>query len=1151
MTLHSLSHRAASTLAFLLGVAALGSGGLTQVKLEFPRAFAPSDGLTVDAEKPLRDEVCLNGSWEFQPVPRPRAFRPNAGKPPALPEPSADKWSSTKIRIPSPWNVNAFPYGPSQPNRLGPGGDFRAYPSYPPEWDKADMGWLRRSFTVPPAWVGKRLILHFEAVAGAADVRVNGKKVGEHFDLFMPFDVDVTDAVKPGGADNELLVGVRKGELFSNAGPLGKRPFVAGSMWGETIVGIWQDVYLHAVPTVRTTETLVQPLVDADSLQADVTLHNDTAEPQDVEVGATIQPWVNLAGTDTLTAPEPKWRLDPPVMDLPPQRVTIAPGQSADVSLTGAVKGRLKLWSPDAPNLYGLTVSVSRAGQPVDKKYTRFGYRQWKLGSTKLQLNGKDIDINGDAWHFLGVPQMTRRYAWAWYTAVKAANGNCVRLHAQPYPRLYAEVADEMGMLVLDETAVWGSGGTAKLDDPEYWSAADRQVESLVMRDRNHPSVMGYSVANEILVIVRINHGSQAVTDNVLAHYAKWAKDIARLDPTRPWVSGDGEEEAGGTLPTVIGHYGGTDGPKRWSKAGRPWGVGECGMAYYGTPKQVSEFNGPAAYTSMNARLEGCAIQAYELITRTHRDLGAAYSSVFNTVWYGLQPLEIGLKDTSRPPAIGDGVWFGAFVEGRPGAQPERLGPYCTTLNPGYDPALPLYRTWPMFDAIRAANAPGTPAPSPWDHRPTATTLPAVAESNAATRPAFDSVAVLTSGRESLTLELGLLGVPVTREPAPASPTGLLVIDGSAPPPASSKASIDQLLSAGGTVLVWQPRRAALPALNALLPAPLELTDRVASSLVRASGDPVTSGVSNADLYFAELKPDVILDGGLAGPIAARGKVLLQAPAVDWRAWNNQPEVIKTGSVTRSEREAKPGGAGLVVVPVGTGRIVLANLANLSVTPDRVETARKLLANLGVRLSPPRDLIGGGIFTNAGTLRRALFVGPFAPRDGSPQASADHPDLSGPAFDAPTDGTSVGDRKWTVGTAEPANQLFHIGGPHVDLRGATPHATAYASFWIHSPRDLADVLSQPDVPHLDLFIHGNGAAAAAWLNGAPLKTDGPAATDARARQAFPALVLRRGWNHVVVKLSRGDGNWEFGASLRCSDPTFLSTIEAALEEPQH
>lgn len=97
----------------------------------------------------------------------------------------------------------------------------------------------------------------------------------------------------------------------------------------------------------------------------------------------------------------------------------------------------------------------------------------------------------------MGIPQMTRRYAWAWFTAIKGMNGNAVRPHAQVYPRFYLDVADEMGICVLNETANWASDGGPKLDSELFWKASKEHLTRFVLRDRNHASVFGWSISNE------------------------------------------------------------------------------------------------------------------------------------------------------------------------------------------------------------------------------------------------------------------------------------------------------------------------------------------------------------------------------------------------------------------------------------------------------------------------------------------------------------------------------------------------------------------------------------------------------------------------------------------------------------------------------
>ena len=184
-------------------------------RVEFTRDFAPEEGWVKPPEQPYREDLCLNGRWQFQPVPLPKDWKRGIGIAPELRLPAADQWETTPIKIPSPWNVNtwgagrhvgegtAHPYWPSSVY----------YPSYPPRWDGVEMGWLRRTFRIPETWGDHRIGLHFEAVGGQTQVLVNGRKAGEHFGRYLPFEFDITDLVKREG-DNELLVGVCSLRLF-------------------------------------------------------------------------------------------------------------------------------------------------------------------------------------------------------------------------------------------------------------------------------------------------------------------------------------------------------------------------------------------------------------------------------------------------------------------------------------------------------------------------------------------------------------------------------------------------------------------------------------------------------------------------------------------------------------------------------------------------------------------------------------------------------------------------------------------------------------------------------------------------------------------------------------------------------------------------
>jgi hypothetical protein len=1101
--------------AVLLGLVAesLHSSG----SVNFQGEFAPSETWVKAPEKTFRDDISLDGSWQFQSVALPPGFRQGTDPAPELPPPSADGWEKTPLKVPSPWNANSFA------NAQGLGGDFRCYPSYPSAWERVKMGWIRRSFDVPADWRGRRVLLHVGAAAGDLHFEINGRGAGSRFDIFFPFDIDVTDLVQYGGT-NELLVGVRKPELFDVAGKYGRRNYQAGSFWGQHVVGIWQDIDLVAVPVVRVSDVFVQSLLDQDTLKAEVTVHNDSPVDVSVNVAGRAMPWISRAAKDA--GWDPAWKLgDEAALTLPAAATTVPAHSEKTVTLEGKVGSSLQLWTLDQPNLYGLLVDVDVAGQPVDRKYTRFGWRQFTLQGPKILLNGQPVVLKGDSWHFLGIPQMTRRYPWAWFTALHDAHLNAVRLHAEPYPEFYLDVADEMGIMVLDETAIWASDGGPKLDSDAFWKDTESHIRQLVTRDRTHPSVFGWSVCNEVKPVVQnVFHNPPGMYDKLLSYYPIWAGIVHDLDPTRQWISADGDEDAGGELPIYMIHYGSAETMQRAVATGKPWGVGEAGGAYYATPQQVAKNFGEHAYESFEGRMEGIALEAYQHLL-LQRKYNGDYRSVFNLVWYGLQPLPLGLADTTKPPTLNDGIFFPPLVEGQPGVQPERLGPYCTTLNPGYDPSLPLYKPWPLFEAIQAASA-EPPADFQVDSTPAV-----AAESGPVPVKSIDLLAGLGGG---LREKLASMGVPFDTLKASGTPE-LLFIDGAHPPDASvGRPEIDAVLAGGGTVVVWGASRDTLPQLNALLPAPLELTDRQSSSLLPGAPDPVTAGLKPSMMYFSELSPPTILNGGLGGPLVTQGTVLLQACDADWLRWNGKPEYAKTAMIVRSEREAKPSGAALVEVKQGGGRLLVCNLPAASGMMKAQTLIRALLTNLGLQLNDATEV--SEAFLDTGELVGALGAGRYSVSGGGQDEA-----FVDPAAEDIRAGLEVAGKKWGLVSAE-NNALNLQQDP--PFAGPGNQAVVYLSLWVLSPRSLDDLLLEPNVPKVDFQVETSDALDL-WLNGKSVLKSAGGGEPAKAQ----GLPLQRGWNHFLFRLIHDRGEDKLRAKLISSQPGFLGELKSAVQKP--
>ena len=1017
--------------------------------VQYSQPFAPTASHLHPSEQPYRQSICLNGLWQFEPIPLPASFKEGVDSTPDLPANDGKHWSPIPIRIPSPWNVNSFA------DKQGLGGDFRTYPSYPKEWETIKMGWLRKTFNIPANWKGRRIRLCFDAVAGDAEVLVNGKTAGRHFGIFMPFAIDITDLVRF-GETNDLRIGIRKPSLFDRRGAFGRRPYQAGSFWGQHIAGIWQDVNIEALPPVSVSTVYIRPLVDSDKLEADVTITNNSDKDQKLSIGGDVCRWIPAA------LPLPSADLEnKPSITFPAVPITVPAHSSIVQTMSIDIRGRLRLWSPDSPVLYGLVARLkgnhpqaASSADVSDTKYTRFGWRQTKLKEGKFLLNGQPFVLKGDSWHFLGIPQMTRRYAWAWYTALRDAHLNAVRLHAQPYPSFYLDMADEMGILVLDETAVWASDGGPKLDDPAFWADTRQQLQEQIYRDRNHPSVFGWSVSNEVKPVIRnVMHGPAAMMDTLLENFSSWASICQKLDPTRPWISADGEDDGDGRLPLYIVHYGGTESMDRAHKSGKPWGVGEAGNAYYGTPQQVAETNGARAYASFLGRMEGVASSSWSsLIAQRSRE--AVYRSVFNLVWYGLQPLALGMKDTTKPPSSDDGIFFPAFKEGQPGVQPERLGPYCTTLNPGYDPGLPLYKTWPLFDAIKDASGPTPSAQPPTPQHPPFSYL-------------------------------------LIQSPAPAA---FLLVDATNPLPSNTTTKVEQTLKKGGNVLILGICPEQLSAVNQFLPAPLTLTSRVSSSLELVTQSQSTKGLSAADLYFSEQKPPEIITHGLDGPLLEKSTIILQASQTDWLKWNKQPEYAKTAMVIRSERETHPSGAALLSLPTGGGTLFLSTLPANPRLEKEERFIHRLLFNLGA----------DSLAANTGTVLQP--------------------------------------------SGELTPDLRHLKAKSSDSAGQ-----AWLDFWISSPRSLDDLLSEPDIPVINLQLL-SAEVREVHLNDhllqAPHQQNSAVAAQQKQGQTLiPGLRLQQGWNHFRILLQQTADGWSFNARLISNRPEFLRSLSSSMEKP--
>ena len=932
--------------------------------------FSPQEGLLTPVERAHRSEMCLNGRWELQIMPMPKGWKEGTGTAPELLPPDPDRWESVKIKIPSPINVNDWgrglvtgagtdrPYVPSSVY----------YPSYPKHWAGARMAWLRREFPTPTNIDGNRAILHFEAVAGDARVLVNGKEATTHFGLHLPLEADVTNLLNRDGRPNELLVGVRDTKLFDRRHPDYPKMAATYPTGSNTdyLVGIWQDVYLHTVPEISVADLYVKPLVDRDSLVIIATVANRSDKPRKLSLAAGVRRWINHADhADILSGPVPSWELGDTAMCIPATRpVTIGAGETEEIVLAAMPNGALSHWTPDTPNLYTAVVTLTDdKGREFDLKTERFGWRQLTLEGRDFMLNGKKIQCFGDIQHPFSAYITSRRFAYAWYRMIKDFGGNTVRPHAQPWPRAYYDLADEMGLMVLDETGLFGSSIRLNFEDPELWQRSADHLRDLIRRDRNHPSVIGWSVGNETFAIALLNKPPEAMARAWNDSLAALAAKVPQWDDTRSFITFDGDRDLDGRMPVWSRHLAhGLELHQIPADNPRPLVVGESGATYYGRPEQLYQFAGEDAYRDYRGRSRALGIDVYQNVRQMALPM-LAYYSPSEVCWFGIEHMPLGYSDFSRLPDATDGVFAGkAYEEGKPGYQYERIPPYVSTFNPGLDPTLPLYRPLPMFNALKAALH-----GEPWEAATNIQhpdTLPAPA-------PKYDSVWLGTERSTALDTLFIRLGVAIATKPSAKT---LMVLDASR----ASHADIHNAMRRkGARIVAFATADTLSGAFRTVLPADVALTERRASAMKAENESTWERYFELPDLYFGETGPNGCdrhpVKRIFTGELLGKADVALRPADTDWTLFNNVAEHWKCAQVCLYEALEKPDGAALLTLDMPRGNKLAMTSVDPTLLHDKnIQFWQRVLSLIGLDTS--------GASTGGEAVRRAhdlLLDGPM------------------------------------------------------------------------------------------------------------------------------------------------------------------------------
>ena len=429
----------------------------------------PNDALN------LRPEISkyyktLNGKWKFNWVKaaedRPKDFY--------LPSSDVSDWK--EIEVPSNWQMKGY----GTPIYLNQPYCFPNNPPYIPA-EYSPVGSYRRTMTLPENWGGKQVFVHFDGVKSAFYIWVNGKKVGYSQGSMAPAEFDITKYVKKG--DNVIAVEVYR---WSDGSYLEDQ-----DTWD--LSGIYRDVYLFATPKVHLQDVHAQTSFDREykdaTLNVDIAIENDldkTAKNYDVELAL--------------------YTMDNKLVQNLKQAVkfnNVAKNTQASSKASFAVKEPLQ-WSAETPNLYKLLLNLKKDGEIVESSAITIGFKTAEIVGNKFLVNGKRVYIKG-----VNRPEMdpyrgnalTRERMEQDVKLMKQHNINAVRTSHYPSHPYFMELCNKYGIYVYDETNLEThenrKTGLLPGSDPIWSVACVDRMERMMHRDKNHPSVVVWSMGNE------------------------------------------------------------------------------------------------------------------------------------------------------------------------------------------------------------------------------------------------------------------------------------------------------------------------------------------------------------------------------------------------------------------------------------------------------------------------------------------------------------------------------------------------------------------------------------------------------------------------------------------------------------------------------
>ena len=414
-------------------------------------------------------------------------------------DPKFDDSGWQKVELPHDWSISDLPnqtegfvVGPFNKRSLG----FTQT-----GFTMGGTGWYRKTFITDDGLNNKQVTINFDGVYMNSDVWLNGHNLGYHPHGYTPFNYDLTPYLKPVGQENVLAVRVR------NEGKNSR--WYSGS-------GIYRHVWLTVTGSINIAPWgiyITTPEVTSQkaTINAKYTINAKQSLPTNITIVTTI---LSPAGKKVGHSK---------------QDITLEANTFRSVEQNITVADPL-LWSVDTPQLYNTVTEIIAGNKVIDKVETQFGIRVIQMNATNgLTINGKNVLLKGGCIHhdngLLGAAAIDR--AEERKIEILKKNGfNAIRLSHNPPSTQLLNACDRLGMLVIDEAFdMWEEPKNP--DDyhlyfKDWWQ---RDLQAMIFRDRNHPSVIIWSIGNEI---------SERVDTSGLRITKRLKDEVHLLDPTRP-----------------------------------------------------------------------------------------------------------------------------------------------------------------------------------------------------------------------------------------------------------------------------------------------------------------------------------------------------------------------------------------------------------------------------------------------------------------------------------------------------------------------------------------------------------------------------------------------------------------------------------------